>query len=63
MPKGKAAGVPCPHLTDDFRCDIFGKSERPAVCGSLNASKEMCGATREEALAYLSKLEELTKPL
>jgi len=62
MPDGKPAGVRCIHLTDDFRCALYGKPERPAVCNSLRASEEMCGATREEALAYLERLERLTRP-
>jgi Fe-S-cluster containining protein len=62
MPTGKPAGARCPHLTDDLRCGLFGKPERPPVCGSLKPSREMCGSSREEALAYLARLEELTKP-
>lgn len=58
----KPAGVPCPHLTEDLGCGIFGKPERPRVCGSLQPSEEMCGASREEALSYLRSLEELTAP-
>ena len=59
---GKPAGVPCPHLTADLRCALFGLPERPAVCGSLRPNLEMCGETREHALAYLTLLEEQTRP-
>lgn len=62
LPGGKPAGVPCPHLTGDLRCGLFGKPERPRVCASLQPSAEMCGGSREEALAYLRRLEELTAP-
>jgi uncharacterized protein len=62
MPEGKPAGVRCLHLTVDFRCALFGKSERPEVCASLRPTEEMCGASREEALAYLDELERLTRP-
>jgi len=62
MPHGKPAGVRCVQLTDDNRCAIFGLSERPAFCGSLQPSVEMCGASREQALAWLSQLEQATKP-
>jgi Fe-S-cluster containining protein len=62
MPHGKPAGVPCIHLDDEFRCRIFHSPERPAVCGSLQPSKEMCGNCREEALAWLAELERLTAP-
>ncbi len=62
MPNGKPAGVRCVQLTADNRCAIFGRADRPAVCASLRPSDEMCGATREEALAYLGDLERLTAP-
>jgi uncharacterized protein len=47
-------------LNEMNQCMIFGKPERPAVCQSLQASGEMCGDTRERALRYLSRLEQLT---
>lgn len=62
MPEGKAAGVPCVNLDRKFRCRIFRSPERPAVCGSLRATPEMCGSCREEALAILTELERLTTP-
>jgi hypothetical protein len=62
MPLGKPAGVRCVQLLPDFRCAIFGRPERPAVCASLRAGAEMCGTGREEALDYLAKLERLTGP-
>lgn len=62
LPGGKPAGLPCPRLTEDLRCELFGLPERPAVCSSLRASEEMCGRNREEALAYLRELEILTRP-
>jgi hypothetical protein len=62
MPHGKPAGIPCVQLLPDYRCALFGKPERPAVCVSLRPTEEMCGATREEALAYLTRLEWATQP-
>jgi len=62
MPNGKPAGVRCIQLDDENRCMIFGKPERPAFCGSLQPSTEMCRDTREEAIAWLNNLECLTKP-
>ncbi len=62
MPRGKPAGVRCVQLTDDNRCAIFGRSDRPAVCASLRPTADMCGPTREAALAYLAELERLTAP-
>lgn len=62
MPNGKPAGIPCVQLLPDLRCALFGRPERPAVCSSLRPSMEMCGSSREEALAHLQKLEGLTAP-
>lgn len=60
MPQGKPAGVPCVQLTADLRCAIFGRPERPACCGGLQPSAEMCGADREHALLWLTRLEQAT---
>ena len=57
----KPAGVRCVHLTADFRCAIFGRPERPAVCNSLRPSPEMCGASAREAWAALARLERATR--
>src|SRR5262245_5146826 len=59
---GKPAGERCRHLTEDLRCAIFGRPERPAVCSGLRPGPEMCGTTREEAMAYLERLERITLP-
>jgi len=56
----KPAGVPCPHLTAELRCAIFGRPERPACCSGLRPAAEMCGDSREEALAWLAQLETAT---
>ncbi|TJZ77362.1 YkgJ family cysteine cluster protein [Chitiniphilus eburneus] len=62
MPGGKPAGVPCIHLMADYRCALFGRPERPACCGGLQPSLEMCGSDRDGALAWLAELERLTAP-
>jgi Fe-S-cluster containining protein len=62
MPNGKPAGVRCVQLTADARCELFGSSLRPAVCGSLTPETEMCGSTTEHALAWISRLEAATQP-
>ncbi|NLJ45891.1 MAG: YkgJ family cysteine cluster protein [Treponema sp.] len=62
LPEGKPAGVPCPHLTRDLRCSLWGRPERPSFCGSLKPDPEMCGNGRDHALAYLADLEEKTRP-
>lgn len=62
MPHGKPAGVRCAQLMMDERCVVFGRAERPAFCAGLQPSREMCGASREHALAWLSSLELATQP-
>ena len=62
MPHGKRAGERCVQLLPDFRCAIFGRPERPAVCVSLRPSEEMCGANRDEAMRALATLELATSP-
>jgi hypothetical protein len=60
MPNGKPAGVRCVQLDDNDGCRIFGQPGRPAVCGGLRPSAEMCGETREQAMFFLDELERLT---
>ena len=62
MPNGKPAGVRCVHLLADYRCALFGRPERPAVCAGLRPVESMCGRRREDALSYLAALEEATRP-
>jgi Fe-S-cluster containining protein len=62
MPDGKPAGMRCAQLDEANRCRIFGRPERPAVCGGLQPSRDMCGDTRSHALAYLARLERATSP-
>lgn len=58
----KPAGIPCQHLDGELRCIIFGRPERPACCAGLQASLEMCGASRQFALRWLADLEVATCP-
>jgi hypothetical protein len=62
MPQGKPAGVRCVQLTHDNRCKLFGQPERPAVCGRLQPSREMCGESDAAAMAYLTEIELVTAP-
>ncbi|WP_038711644.1 YkgJ family cysteine cluster protein [Burkholderia sp. lig30] len=62
MPGGKPAGVRCAQLGDDLRCLIFGRPERPACCSGLQPQQPMCGASRADALAWLTRLETATQP-
>ena len=62
MPNGKPAGVRCIQLGEDERCKIFGHPDRPAFCAGLQTSAEMCGNTREQAMFWLTKLEQATRP-
>ncbi len=60
MPQGKPAGVRCVQLDGANRCRLFGRPERPAVCGGLQPQAEMCGASAAHAMAWLARLEQLT---
>ena len=62
MPHGTPAGMPCVQLDDDLRCRLFGRPERPAFCAGLRPAADMCGDSREEAMALLSLLEIATRP-
>nr|WP_198984190.1 YkgJ family cysteine cluster protein [Herbaspirillum sp. ASV7] len=62
MPTGKPAGVACIQLDEQLRCRLFGRPERPAFCGGLQPSAEMCGETRESAMFWLGALEAATAP-
>lgn len=60
MPQGKPAGVPCIHLTADYRCGLFGLPERPAVCVQFQATESLCGSSRRDAFHRLQQLEAAT---
>jgi uncharacterized protein len=60
MPQGKPAGVRCVQLTPDNRCALFGRPERPRVCGGLPPEVAMCGSDRDHALQWLAALERAT---
>ncbi|MGQ0530094.1 MAG: YkgJ family cysteine cluster protein, partial [Panacagrimonas sp.] len=62
MPLGKPAGVACVQLDAQLRCKLFADPRRPAVCAGLQPKLEMCGQSREQALQYLSGLEQQTRP-
>ena len=62
MPHGKPAGVRCVQLDASDRCMLFGQPERPAFCGGLQPSREMCGETHEHAMVWIARLEQLTAP-
>lgn len=62
MPHGKAAGVACMQLSEQGLCMIFGRPERPACCSGLQASAEMCGENKEQAIQWLNALELATCP-
>lgn len=62
MPQGKPAGLRCTQLDAANRCLLFGDPARPAVCSGLQPSPEMCGASREAAMLFLTRLEQETLP-
>jgi uncharacterized protein len=62
MPDGKPGGVKCVQLDEAWRCRLFGQPDRPAVCVGLRPSAEMCGVSRDQALQWLTRLEQETHP-
>lgn len=62
MPNGKPANTKCVQLADNNMCKIFTSPLRPKVCANLQASREMCGTTRQQAMDYLIYLEAATAP-
>lgn len=57
MPEGKPAGQRCIQLDESNRCKIFFDPARPRVCASLQPEPEMCGQSREQAIAWLARLD------
>lgn len=62
MPHGKPAGMPCIQLDEHYRCRLWGKPDRPPICISFRAQHDMCGDSREDALATLEALELASRP-
>ena len=62
MPDGKPANTPCIQLDEQQHCKIFTSPLRPKVCAGLQASAEMCGNSRQQAMTWLIDLEMLTAP-
>ncbi|MBC3412125.1 MULTISPECIES: YkgJ family cysteine cluster protein [Pseudomonas] len=60
MPLGKPAGERCLHLNLDNLCALFGKPERPKVCGGFKAEVAVCGNDRDEAIRIIGWLEQVT---
>ena len=60
-PLGKPAGVRCRHLDTENKCLIFLNPDRPSVCSGFQATEDVCGSTREEAMTILAQWEILTK--
>jgi hypothetical protein len=62
MPRGKPAGIRCVQLTEDLRCALYGRPERPAFCVGLRPSPDLCGATAAAAMRLIAALEAATRP-
>ena len=60
MLEGKPAGGRCVQLNDEYRCQLFGSDERPKVCRDFEASKDVCGSTRDVAMVLIESLEKAT---
>ncbi|BCJ06110.1 MULTISPECIES: YkgJ family cysteine cluster protein [unclassified Pseudomonas] len=60
MPQGKPAGERCLHLNVENLCALFGRPERPQVCGGFKAEADICGNDRDEAIRIIGWLEQMT---
>ena len=60
MPAGKVAGVRCVQLDDALHCKIFGEVNRPKVCVAFEATVDVCGDNKEQAMVLIARLEVLT---
>ncbi len=63
MPHGKPAGMRCIQLDAHARCAIFTHPDRPAVCAGLQAEAAMCGSNAQQAMVWLTELEQSTAPV
>ena len=59
-PEGKPAGIPCPGLTSDNLCRLWGTDDYPGVCREFRAGPEYCGADNADARRLLAALERAT---
>ncbi len=60
MPEGKPAGVRCIQLNEKNLCKLFGKPQRPAVCGQFLADLMVCSDNNARAMEILLELEDIT---
>ncbi|MFJ3483724.1 YkgJ family cysteine cluster protein [Pseudomonas sp. NPDC090202] len=60
MPNGKPAGVHCLHLSSDMLCGLFGKPERPKVCGGFRPDPQVCGESSADAIRLIGWWEQAT---
>jgi hypothetical protein len=60
MPNGKPAGVRCVQLDEQDRCKLFGEPTRPAVCRDFRPAADVCGNSRDEAMALITEWEQNT---
>ena len=59
-PLGKPAAIRCLHLDGDNKCTIFLHPSRPLVCSGFQATEDVCGNSKEEAMTILTEWELLT---
>jgi hypothetical protein len=58
---GKAAGQRCIQLDENNLCLLFGRPERPQVCGDFSAEEWVCGTNNKQAMLILTDLEKNTR--
>ncbi len=59
---GKPAGLRCPYLMENNKCELFNKPNRPKICGLYKPVDWICGINRSMAMENIAALEAATKP-
>ena len=63
MPNGKPSGTYCINLElTTLQCKIWGSGAYPKFCKDYQPCEEICGSSRQEALANIYYLDEITSP-
>jgi Fe-S-cluster containining protein len=62
MPEGKPVGVRCIHLTSSLGCSLFNDPRRPSVCTNFMPQPDVCGDSRDEAMALVTLLDKASQP-
>ncbi|CAH0526555.1 YkgJ family cysteine cluster protein [Vibrio hippocampi] len=56
----KPANTRCQYLDSRNLCSLFGKPQRPKVCGDFKPEADICGTSNQQAMDNLIYLESVT---